>query len=71
MMGAAADGALAAGGRVIGIIPEHLQEREAAHQGVTEMVVVDSMHVRKQKMFERSDAFCVLPGGSGNFGRNL
>lgn len=65
MMGAAADGALGAGGRVIGIIPEHLKEREAAHTGVTEMIVVDSMHVRKQKMFERSDAFCVLPGGLG------
>lgn len=65
MMGAAADGALSAGGRVIGIIPEHLKDREAAHSGVTEMVVVDSMHVRKQKMFERSDAFCVLPGGLG------
>lgn len=65
MMGAAADGALAAGGRVIGIIPEHLKDREAAHTGVTEMIVVDSMHVRKQKMFERSDAFCVLPGGLG------
>ncbi|TQV71241.1 TIGR00730 family Rossman fold protein [Denitrobaculum tricleocarpae] len=65
MMGAAADGALSAGGRVIGIIPEHLKDREAAHNGVTEMVVVDSMHVRKQKMFERSDAFCVLPGGLG------
>lgn len=65
MMGAAADGALSAGGRVIGIIPEHLMEREAAHKGVTEMVVVESMHVRKQKMFERADAFCILPGGLG------
>jgi len=65
MMGAAADGALRAGGRVTGIIPEHLKEREAAHSGVTEMIVVDSMHVRKQKMFERSDAFCILPGGLG------
>ncbi|WP_282608003.1 TIGR00730 family Rossman fold protein [Pelagibius sp. Alg239-R121] len=65
MMGAAADGALSAGGRVIGIIPEHLRAREAAHTGVTEMVVVDSMHVRKQMMFERADAFCILPGGLG------
>jgi hypothetical protein len=65
MMGAAADGALAAGGRVTGVIPEHLRALEAAHGGITEMVVVDSMHVRKQKMFERSDAFCVLPGGLG------
>lgn len=65
MMGAAADGALSAGGRVIGIIPEHLMEREAAHKEVTELVVVESMHVRKQIMFERADAFCILPGGLG------
>lgn len=65
MMGAAADGALSAGGRVTGIIPEHLMEREAAHKEATEMIVVESMHVRKQLMFERSDAFCILPGGLG------
>lgn len=65
MMGAAADGALSAGGRVIGIIPEHLMEREAAHKEITELVVVESMHVRKQIMFERADAFCILPGGLG------
>ena len=65
MMGALADGALAAGGRVTGIIPEILRIREAAHGGVTDMIYVDSMHTRKRKMFERSDAFCVLPGGMG------
>ena len=65
MMGALADGALAAGGRVTGIIPEILMAREVAHAGVSEMIVVDSMHTRKRIMFERSDAFCALPGGMG------
>ena len=65
MMGALADGALAGGGRVTGIIPEILQRLEVAHSGASEMIVVDSMHTRKRKMFERSDAFCILPGGMG------
>lgn len=65
LMGALADGALAGGGRVVGIIPEHLQAREVAHAGASELIVVDSMHTRKRRMFERSDAFCVLPGGFG------
>ncbi len=65
LMGAAADGALAAGGRVTGIIPSFLEQPEIAHPGVTELVVVDSMHARKQRMFERADAFAVLPGGIG------
>jgi uncharacterized protein (TIGR00730 family) len=65
MMGALADGALAAGGKVTGIIPEILMAREVAHRGVSEMIVVESMHTRKRIMFERSDAFCALPGGMG------
>ncbi len=65
LMGAVADGALAAEGRVTGVIPEILVAREAGHRGVTEMVVVDSMHARKQHMVEISDAFCILPGGLG------
>lgn len=65
LMGAAADGALDAGGRVTGIIPTFLEQPEIAHPGVTELVVVDSMHARKQRMFERSDAFVALPGGIG------
>jgi uncharacterized protein (TIGR00730 family) len=65
LMGALADGALAEGGRVTGIIPEHLETREVGHRGVSELIVVDSMHTRKRRMFERSDAFCVLPGGLG------
>ena len=65
LMGAAADGALTADGRVTGIIPTFLEQPEIAHPGVSELVVVDSMHARKQRMFERSDAFAVLPGGIG------
>jgi len=65
MMGALADGALEAGGEVIGIIPKHLEDVEVGHQGVTRLEVVDSMHVRKMRMFELSDAFCSLPGGLG------
>ncbi|HSR73139.1 MAG TPA: TIGR00730 family Rossman fold protein, partial [Kiloniellales bacterium] len=65
LMGALADAALAEGGRVIGVIPEHLKIREHGHRGLSEMIVVDSMHTRKRRMFELSDAFCVLPGGLG------
>lgn len=65
LMGALADGALEAGGRVTGIIPEHLRDLEVGHNGVSEMIVVDSMHSRKRRMFELSDAFCALPGGMG------
>ncbi len=65
MMGAVADGALGAGGQVIGIIPEFLARREVAHTGVSEMIVTDSMHSRKRRMFEMSDAFVTLPGGLG------
>ncbi len=65
LMGALADEALRCGGRVIGVIPEHLMRPEVAHQGLTELIVVDSMHTRKQTMAARSDAFIVLPGGFG------
>lgn len=64
-MGMLADGALAAGGRVIGYIPEHLDEKELQHTGLTECYVVTSMHERKMKMVEQADAFIVLPGGFG------
>jgi uncharacterized protein (TIGR00730 family) len=67
MMGALADSALAAGGKVIGVIPEHLMRPEVAHQGLTELQIVDSMHTRKRAMAERADAFIVLPGGYGTF----
>jgi uncharacterized protein (TIGR00730 family) len=65
MMGALADAVLAGGGRVTGVIPEHLMRPEVAHQDLTELLVVDTMHVRKRLMAERSDAFIVLPGGYG------
>jgi uncharacterized protein (TIGR00730 family) len=67
MMGALADAALAANGRVVGVIPEHLMRPEVAHQRLSELVVVDTMHTRKRLMAERSDAFIVLPGGYGTF----
>lgn len=67
MMGQVADAALAAGGEVIGVIPEHLMRPEVAHQRLTDLLVVESMHVRKRTMAERADAFVVLPGGYGTF----
>jgi uncharacterized protein (TIGR00730 family) len=65
LMGLLADAALAANGRVTGIIPSHLRSAELAHPGVSELVVVGSMHERKRLMAERADAFAVLPGGIG------
>ena len=65
LMGLLADAALAAGGKVTGIIPSHLRDAEVAHRGVTELVVVDGMHERKRLMAERADAFAILPGGIG------
>jgi uncharacterized protein (TIGR00730 family) len=65
LMGVAADAALAAGGHVVGVIPAALRDRELGHQGVNELVVVDTMHDRKRVMAERADAFAILPGGIG------
>lgn len=65
LMGIIADTVLENGGEVVGIIPEHLSEREVQHTGLTTLHVVDSMHTRKQKMVDESDAFVVLPGGIG------
>jgi uncharacterized protein (TIGR00730 family) len=65
LMGQVADATLAGGGRVTGIIPVHLEHREVAHRGLSELVVVTDMHQRKQVMAERADAFAVLPGGVG------
>ncbi len=65
LMGLCADACIAAGGRVLGIIPEHLAEAEVAHPGLDRLLVVDSMHTRKRLMADRSDAFLVLPGGLG------
>ena len=65
LMGALADGALAAGGEVIGIMPKHLVDREVAHTGLTTLHVVSSMHERKALLAELSDGFLAMPGGLG------
>ena len=65
LMGIAADAALAAGGEVIGVIPEQLVGWEVAHRGVTRLDIVANMHERKARMFDLSDAFVALPGGFG------
>lgn len=65
LMGAVAGAVLAAGGTAIGVIPAFLTRREVAHSGLTELIVTDSMHERKARMYELSDAFVVLPGGLG------
>jgi uncharacterized protein (TIGR00730 family) len=65
LMGEVADAALAAGARVVGVIPESLKQREVGHQGLHELHVVPTMHLRKQMMAERASAFVALPGGIG------
>ena len=65
LMGALADAALAAGGKVIGVIPESLMDVEPPHEGVTELRIVRSMHARKALMEKLSDGFIALPGGLG------
>ncbi|RZJ19754.1 MAG: TIGR00730 family Rossman fold protein [Haliea sp.] len=67
LMGVVADAALAAGARVVGVIPKALVEKEWAKLDCTELHVVDSMHERKRMMAERADAFIALPGGIGTF----
>jgi uncharacterized protein (TIGR00730 family) len=65
LMGILADAALDAGGEVVGVLPKGLFRREVAHPGLTRMIEVGSMHERKQRMFDLSDAFVALPGGLG------
>jgi uncharacterized protein (TIGR00730 family) len=65
LMGQVADAALSAGGKVIGIIPTRLMDKEAGHMGLTELHVVPDMHVRKSMMIDKADAFITLPGGVG------
>jgi len=67
LMGIVAEATLAAGGRVIGVIPRALVEKEWAHTECTELHIVETMHERKQMMAEKSDAFIALPGGIGTF----
>ena len=65
LMGVVADAALAAGGEVVGVIPQHLVDDELAHPGLPRLEVVPSMHERKARMAELSDAFVALPGAAG------
>ncbi|MEO6846792.1 MAG: TIGR00730 family Rossman fold protein [Chthoniobacterales bacterium] len=65
LMGRIADAVLAAKGKVIGVIPQSLVDRELAHRGVTELIIVNSMHERKQCMTDLADGFIALPGGIG------
>ena len=65
LMGTVADAVLAAGGEVVGVIPQQLVDWEVAHRGVTKLEIVGSMHERKARMFDLADAFVALPGGFG------
>ncbi|WP_042201723.1 TIGR00730 family Rossman fold protein [Paenibacillus camerounensis] len=65
LMGIVADAVLEHGGSVIGVLPQFLQNREIAHMGLTELIMVESMHERKAKMAELADGFIALPGGPG------
>lgn len=65
LMGAAADAALAAGGEVFGVLPRALARKELEHEGLTRLDIVETMHQRKARMAELSDAFIALPGGAG------
>jgi uncharacterized protein (TIGR00730 family) len=71
LMGLLADAVLASGGRVTGIIPQHLHDKEVGHRNVSELIIVDNMHNRKRQMFEMADAFAVLPGGLGTLDETL
>jgi uncharacterized protein (TIGR00730 family) len=71
LMGAVADAALAAGGDVLGVIPDFLRRREVAHEGVVNLEVTDSMHTRKRRMFEVADVFVTMPGGLGTLDETI
>ena len=65
IMGAVSNAVLEKAGKVIGIIPEILKDREHHHQGITELIIVDNMHTRKKMLYEKCDAAIILPGGFG------
>jgi len=65
VMGVIADDVLQSGGSVTGVIPQFLMDKEVGHKGVTEMIITENMHQRKQKMADLSDGFIILPGGFG------
>ena len=71
LMGAVADGMLAANGKVTGIIPKFLDNVEVGHQGVTDLHIIDSMHERKAMMYDAADAFVILPGGLGTLDETM
>ncbi len=65
LMGIIADAVMDAGGEVIGVIPDFLMQKEVGHQAITEQIIVNTMHERKQKMADLADAFIAMPGGIG------
>ena len=67
LMGEVADGAVQAGGTVVGVIPDFLMRREVAHDHISELIVTEDMHTRKRRMFELADAFITFAGGLGTF----
>lgn len=67
LMGATADATLKAGGEVVGIIPDFLRQKEHEYEGLTELIVTDSMHTRKRRLFALADVFVVMPGGLGTY----
>ncbi len=67
LMGAVANACIESGGKAIGVIPKFLQKKEVVHDGLHELIVVNTMHERKQKMFELCDGFIALAGGMGTF----
>lgn len=71
LMGVVADAVLAGGGSVFGVIPDFLQRREVAHGGAVDLVITETMHDRKTRMFEAADAFVTLPGGLGTFDETI
>lgn len=71
LMGALADAALTAGGTVIGVIPDFLMRLEVAYEGISELIVTDSMHSRKRRMFELADVFVSFPGGLGTLDETI
>jgi hypothetical protein len=71
LMGLVADAAMQGGARVSGVIPKFLHDHEVAHTGVTDLEITDSMHDRKRRMYELSDAFVILPGGLGTLDETM
>ena len=71
LMGAFADGVIAQGGHIEGIIPEFLEDREVAHQGLAKITITETMHERKEAMYKPADGFLILPGGLGTLDETM